>query len=1534
MRNITDAIRELINLHGYFGAVLVALSLVMSAQATNYTWTGVTDDNWNVADNWTQMNGTAHAVPSGADNAVFATGDFDSRFTDGGTVVVFDGAMTNKYKLHIRAGSESAPLVFRATSPEYGLTGGSPSSSGNTPGWYIGYDNCTEGWLKLESGTYKTAKYGNWLIGGPSAVGHLIVGNGVTVSCDQQFQLYNGTVEMNGGSITSTGNFFIGYQSGKEAAVVVNGGTIESKLYLCVGNKCSGSLTINNGGLVKNTGNDLPIGDGAPGTVTINPGGKYQSAVSNWGARVGSGAVGTLVINGGSMELTGSGNGTTGNGGALRLCNGNYAATVCITNGGLLAMRNTFHGDNSATATVTLDGGTLKAVCDTTKFITAHNNLTVQVGANGAIFDTDTHTITVEEPLNAAPGTVGGLTVTGGGTATFPATGDISGAFAVGENTTLHWFDIDGVASNYAVTAFSLAPGATLCLDAGDTFTATPTVSATAENKANVFLRIVDGESFPTSFASSDVDKLSFTATNITKGISVAVVADTTGEKIVVKLAAKNLVWAGAAGISASWNGASAWLDGSTPTAFASYDNAIFNTSGAIASVDSAVTASKVVFNEDAAVGGSAALSSLDVFVAAGKTGVISAPTTGKLEKIGPGRLTLENNRTEQTTLTAGTLAMRGATVDGTKLTLGTDVASPVVFDYGGQTLTANPSLYLSSSTDVTLTNGIYTCTQDIGLNDASFPFALTIASDAIFRAPRRLSWNTYGEATLNVVGGTVKAEKTDMLNWIMQASLNGRMNFNVTDGGLMDFANDVYVLTCRDSVGGSTAYKSPSLYWRVVDSTIRVRNNSLRLGRDDATKPSATPVLVFAATNSVLDIANAIYIGNDLTGLATGGSYSADFECCTITAKQISVYQDRPLNAVRFNGTRLVLRSSSEGSLATAVEFETIGAGGTAIKPMTVDVAGLIVDTNGKEGTLAADPQGSGAITKTGAGQLKITRDQTSSAPMLCEAGETYIDEGLTVSRAVTVKSGAKFTVKGTAQSSIDSLSLEAGSELCIDLCTGGIAAMSIGSLSLPVDGTAALTRDVGVFVTGVYKILVKPGITVADVQGVLLPSTGDIPYEWSVDGNTLVLNVGSPTAEFFWTGNAGDGKLSTAGNWYFKEVPGAGDAIDFSSVSAAATVIADIDVVFGAVTMGSGVVTFTNAFAATSFSDTSRIAVDANSTVTLMDDLRFTNRLATTIVYSAAAGGRFVVMGEIELTSSATAEIRPFAVPSDGAIVSTGLVANEGGSDHWIFRLARDAADTSNWIVGTNGLSGTRYFWLNAMTSPRASIQPLDADFDITTIIGVRDGARLTLNTTGDDGLAHVITIGDGTNASPNKGGIVREGNVRIDGSGRVVCCYDAAVLAGSSAHANKFYVRDTATLALKPGTNLGTGLVTVQSNATLEVAESETISLGGPLMLQAGAILGFNFTTNQVPVLDLADTDVSFQSGATTNVSVRISAAKGVRPLSGAKILTSGGKFKDATVTLAGGSSRWVCDLYVNEDGDIVIGVKPRGLVMVVQ
>ena len=74
-----------------------------------------------------------------------------------------------------------------------------------------------------------------------------------------------------------------------------------------------------------------------------------------------------------------------------------------------------------------------------------------------------------------------------------------------------------------------------------------------------------------------------------------------------------------------------------------------------------------------------------------------------------------------------------------------------------------------------------------------------------------------------------------------MQASQTGRLNINVTDGGLLELAGETYMLTCRDN---PNTYQSPELHFKVVDSTVRVLNSrSLRFGRDDTTKNTATPV-------------------------------------------------------------------------------------------------------------------------------------------------------------------------------------------------------------------------------------------------------------------------------------------------------------------------------------------------------------------------------------------------------------------------------------------------------------------------------------------------------------------------------------------------------------------------------------------------------------------------------------------------------------------------------------------------------------------
>ena len=420
------------------------------------------------------------------------------------------------------------------------------------------------------------------------------------------------------------------------------------------------------------------------------------------------------------------------------------------------------------------------------------------------------------------------------------------------------------------------------------------------------------------------------------------------------------------------WTDGSLWMVGGAASAWTDGNAAVFENAGDAATLNANVSAAKVDFRANATVGGTATFTVPDVSVASGVSATISAPTAGALTKNGAGALTLGKSRSEQTIVAEGTLKMaNGATLDASKFTLGTDAAKPVTLDYGGQTLSGGSSLasYMTPGTDVTISNGTfnftYTGNGHFILNDDNAPKTLTVAKGATLSTSARFNLNSATERTVNVVGGTM-ISRWGMANWIMQASLNGRLNINVTDGGLLQFADSAHMLTCRDTVNGSTDYQSPSLYVKIVDSTLRVNGGGdLNFGKDPDNNNlnPVKPTGVFAATNSVIDVLNAINVGDAAsTGGNTEGSYTADFENCTITSKTITVYQkNRPLNAVQFGGgTRYVFRDAG-----------SIVAPSDDAKWFTVGEGGFVIDKNDKNVTLNANFGGTGAVTSAGNGTL-----------------------------------------------------------------------------------------------------------------------------------------------------------------------------------------------------------------------------------------------------------------------------------------------------------------------------------------------------------------------------------------------------------------------------------------------------------------------------------------------------------------------------------------------------------------------------------
>jgi len=978
--------------------------------------------------------------------------------------------------------------------------------------------------------------------------------------------------------------------------------------------------------------------------------------------------------------------------------------------------------------------------------------------------------------------------------------------------------------------------------------------------------------------------------------------------------AAGNYTWRGT---GTNWGDADAWTFDNAATTWADNNNAIFSTANATATLAADVAANSLAFNANATIGGAATLTVPTVSVAADAAATISAPTAGALEKTGAGTLVLTQNRAAQTTVSGGTLKMDGATVSA--LTLGTsDTANAVTFDYGGQTLTATPGSYLVNGSNVTLTNGTFRAGGSGGMNirdDTSgnhIPAVLTIAADATLSKygtsdNGAIAIVASGDSTVNVAGGVLHSGKHA---YFQHAGVEGTLRLNITDGGTLSIANALFVLC-----GGVQPEKSQNPGFFLSLDRSRLTAGSFDVG-NNATYFPAEPTGVIAATNSSISVSGGFYIGRNSVNEYTAGSYTADFENCTVTSRYFAVYFDRPLNNARFNGTTFVFGNAN--GVITASDGDA--------KWITVGAGGMTIDTQAYSASLNANLGGAGAVTKTGPGTLTVNTNQTASAALNVNAGTLAVNGGVSIARSVTVADGATLALDGAVQSSFDALTLAAGSTLDIASYTPGVTPLAVAtSATLPAeDGAVALKLNGGAFGTGIYAIYSKTGVTDADGAKFAVETENGESYAWRVADGVLLLTVGDVNANA-WTG-FGDGEsMSDGANWAGFQVPAAGADIDLSVISADTTIIADAGRTFGAVTMGSGVVTFTNSFAAASFSDTSKVAVDADSTVTIEGDLVFGSNVTACVCYSIAAGGMFAVTGDIIASAEHTGYVIPCigqdSIP--GTISCKGIVNNCGSSGDRFYLVRGKSNTLANWLVGEDGISGSKRFLIGNYNNSHANIS---ARTNFTVSADIVQQSNLTLDTAG-----HVVTLG--TDTSAKSGGILggaANGLTTVTGTGKVVVDYNVNDLSSSaSSRTNVFSVATGATLTLNPGANIGFGTLTVQEGATLEI-QSGTTTFGN-LTVEENAILGFNFTDRRVvPQLALYD---GAEVTALDPFTVKVSGT--VWPSGGEKQLTTCGGFDGIPLTLSavGDAARWAKqeNLSGNADGDIVLNVRPMGTII---
>ena len=309
----------------------------------------------------------------------------------------------------------------------------------------------------------------------------------------------------------------------------------------------------------------------------------------------------------------------------------------------------------------------------------------------------------------------------------------------------------------------------------------------------------------------------------------------------------------------------------------------------------------------------------------------------------------------------------------------------------------------------------------------------------------------------------------------------------------------------------------------------------------------------------------------------------------------------------------------------------------------------------------------------------------------------------------------------------------------------------------------------------------------------------------------------------------------------------------------------------------------------------------------------------------------GEYVVTNELEVTMPNAQVFWGYDHIADGVFKIEKVTLKDAYGMPFFFGTRNaNAGETGpyHFYIGGGGLcfgSGThraaRYETGSVKNNKHVHIYPWHSDYHIYAKDAADDTRDFQMSilthfgTTDENGIARTVTA-DGIFAG--------SAAMHIDGAGTFV-------VNAVNTYSGAVSVNDTATLAVNAGKKVTSGAITVGATATLEVAQSGTVALGGNLTLADGATLAFNYTDKAVPVLDATDKTVTF--GSTSNIVVKVSAADGKRARGGANVLTSGGKFANANVTLATGAPDWAKGVMV-VDGEIVLNVRPKGMMLIVK
>ena len=1460
-------------------AVAICMAAAVPSMAANWTGNGA-NTYWNTSGNWDSM-------PGGSDSLAFRTSGVKNM------TATLNGSYTYSGNIHMGAGSSASnPYIFEATDPANKLT-----IKDDT---WLGYHE--NGWLWIKSGTYvfnDTAKKNFHMGEGASGARRnfwLRVGDG---SSTVSVQGRNGYVR--GGSALIADNATINFTEhlhfSETASMACTNSSVTVARDLNVANSTGANCVFSGtSSTVRQTGSgnvfNVGIAENATGIVE-QFGGDWTCYYLRLGS--GNGAKGIFTMNGGTLTVaneftigmsgTTSGNTFTLNDGTVTSSGGTYIGKASGTSGTLVLNGGTFTAKNigsSGSGKIVLNGGTLAASAAGT-FIPA--SVPVEVGANGGTIDTAWHNITITPGISDVSGENGTITFTGGGMVTPVGT--------------------------LGCSAVTLDAGTALAVaDTNKSFIENLSVDFSANGAGDGALVITNTTENGT-FSAADLAAITLTG-NAGNRYALVLADGNTTIRVVDTLAGE-YVWNDGAS-EADWTAAGKWSKGGVAGDWFNSTHAAFANSGDKVTLSNDVTAVDVTFRADAEVlAGGGTLTVPTVVVSNGVAAAIAAPIAGPLTKDGAGTLTLATSRmTDETVLSEGTLAFSGTTsIDWTKFTFGTDSAKPVT---------------LRMEQDATIAN-------------------------------RPAQWYVGNDA--NITSTIVKAGGDWTLNNVYVACAAGANTSFIHESGTMTIASTV------DLGKVDTASHT---YFEVAGGTV-THNGYIHMG---SSSPAAMTVKTGAKYEAPTDNGYGIIVAGQSHGTLNvqGGEVYllGPINMCYYGNKNpvgtVNVTDDGVITCERI----VVNGKNNGGSASVTLDGGTLRANQdhTAFIPnknnltVTTGANGGTIDTNGKDITIARAISGTGGLTFKGGGKARFTVAPSYTGKTAVEIGTTvyvaeqiYLASGYEVVVPETAPADgvyAIFTISaGTFTSSaLDGAVVQAGASLRLSTDSKSILCVYGNPGCVWVGGASGSLSDGANWLTGTVPTSGDSCVIGNDTAANLTLGDTFAPSSITFSTNSALVTISGERAL--------SGLSSIVNNSLQHHVFAC--PVDASAATPTLPLVDANYLVFsGGIALttmpsvndmrlagvwnltgtwdepppGTSIMSGSTVNVSGLLDDGYNIVINANATLNAAEvKAPHGDSPKNRFLYKNA--GTFNVTGEMLDTIASSAATAyslagAFAKGDAKAVTRTKGLVHSGStkSNHQFILNNTEDSVTNTFVLGSGGLSFRDNFRSNSACYPYFQI-----DSGKAVTLASSDDWSFGANPVSDkdlslelSGTVFVDTSDYDDRTIPHTIHVLNRigssGNMTVKGCGRLVF-----------EHYSDFWgaltVQDTATVAVNPGCGFSRGgKTTVDSGATIEVAQSGSLSFGRDLTLADGAILGFNFTEKAPPVLNMSGKTLTL--GSQKDIVVNITAAEGKSAKRGANVLTEGGKFAGANVTLAEGAPKWAKGVRV-DNNEIVLDVITLG------